>query len=88
MALPPFEFGADQVNLTNALPATALTCVGAPGTFTRVGPLEPGALVADAFEPVGESAPAFDETAMGAIESTKTATAATALLITNRAVRL
>ena len=78
MALPPFEFGADQVNVTDALPATALTCVGAPGTFTRVGPLEPGALVANAF----------DETAMGAIERTKTAAAATALLITNRAVRL
>ena len=40
MALPPFDAGAVQETAADALPAVALTAVGAPGTLAGVTLLE------------------------------------------------
>jgi hypothetical protein len=87
MAPPPFELGADHVRATEALPATAVTKVGAPGTVTRAGRAEsaPEAL-SGALLPVGDVALAFDDTAIGIIESSNTA-APDALVTTTRISR-
>jgi hypothetical protein len=51
MALPPFEAGADHDTVATALPAEALTLVGAPAVVIGVTGAEglDGALVPAAF---------------------------------------
>jgi hypothetical protein len=74
-ALPPFELGAVQVNEAEAFPATAFTFVGAPGTVTCRAASTPGVPSMAALVPVGDDAPAYDDTAKGTIVNTRRAAA-------------